>query len=227
MLTVAMDDSGTHSDSQVAVLAGYIGTDEDWGTLEPEWDAFLSRYSLDFYRSSECAHGFEQFEGLTPVERQAIHREAVTLIVQSNLIPIAISRWRPAPMAPITALMECYRLLIWSLGRNPRFADEQISLVIEKSQDSGTLFNHHEALMQTPDWGPLEPRFSGPPAFRKKADLLYMQPSVVLAYELYLDAERTFYKPTEHRRGSWRALCGHCDRRDGWIVHLGKEWRQP
>ena len=224
---MALDDSGTHEESDVSVLAGFMGLQSSWADFEYDWEVMPAVHEIPYYRSSPCAQGTGPFSKLTLSERQLLHQGVVTQIASSRLMPVGISTWRPDGVDPVAALCECYRWIVWRLGTSRRFSRWPIRLVIENSPDAGRLSTYHAALMNNPAYAPIRGRFTGP-EFRAKTESLYVQAADVIAYELYLDTQRTFYTPsTRPTRKSWQVLCAHSDRTHGLIMHLGKGDPEP
>jgi hypothetical protein len=42
MLLAYFDDSGTHGNSEIVVMAGFVGTEEQWKIFEKAWSKKLS-----------------------------------------------------------------------------------------------------------------------------------------------------------------------------------------
>lgn len=66
MLTAFIDDSGSGGDSTFVVLAGYVGTVQDWELFVTEWQYVLdAEPKIDSFKSSEAESLKGQFAGLS------------------------------------------------------------------------------------------------------------------------------------------------------------------
>ena len=59
------DDSGTHSASPTAVMAGYVARAGDWGKFERKTKHLSKREEIPFFRAKLFDHTKEQFDGWT------------------------------------------------------------------------------------------------------------------------------------------------------------------
>lgn len=55
------DESGSHANSPVLCVAGYIIERDARIKLDAEWATVLQHFNLPFFRMSACAHGTEPF----------------------------------------------------------------------------------------------------------------------------------------------------------------------
>jgi hypothetical protein len=72
--TLFADDAGTHSNSEVTVIAGFIGSTEQGAGFEIDWIEKLrnpapGRGPLKRFHMTECEAGFGEFAGWSPAER--------------------------------------------------------------------------------------------------------------------------------------------------------------
>lgn len=64
MIEAYFDESGSHDDSPLLCVAGYVLTDERARRLSNEWNEVLKDFALPYFRMSQCAHGKGPFEQL-------------------------------------------------------------------------------------------------------------------------------------------------------------------
>jgi hypothetical protein len=65
ILTAHYDESGTHEGSPVTVLAGFVGTTNDWVDFEIEWAKVLRKHGLTHVRAKQFFHRQGQFRRWT------------------------------------------------------------------------------------------------------------------------------------------------------------------
>lgn len=53
MLAVYCDDSGTHKNSRVAVVAGYLSNVAQWELFSKEWKKVLSKFGVERLRRAD------------------------------------------------------------------------------------------------------------------------------------------------------------------------------
>lgn len=67
---VYLDDSGTHRDSPVVCLGGWIGYAHRWKKFAYAWRGALGDFGVDYYDSNRLAHHCGQFEGWDESKRK-------------------------------------------------------------------------------------------------------------------------------------------------------------
>lgn len=235
MLEAYLDDSGSHDDAAVAVLAGYVGPTSEWELLATDWITFLERQRLPFYHAVECAHATEHFAGRTHQACNLLHREVVEIITRRQLVAVGvgvrlegfrrlyaektrqIALLHPTvhfEMVPKMQYQQLYHFALQYLGQymKAHAPVEQVSIVCEETpgvMGLGLTIEVHEHVLSSIESG-LTPYFAGPPAFRPKVGFPQLQAADVFAYEMALDVGRHFEANRKHStRRAWQALWEH------------------
>jgi len=65
ILTAYYDESGTHGDSPLTVLAGFVGYANDWVDFELEWKKILKKYSITHVHAKHLFHRQGQYRQWT------------------------------------------------------------------------------------------------------------------------------------------------------------------
>jgi hypothetical protein len=94
LLSAYFDDSGTHTSSEVVVLAGLIGTDAQWKMFERLWTARLAcplpdKPPLKMFHLSECNARDGEFRDYSDAEQDAVIHDFRQIIIDSRLTSIA------------------------------------------------------------------------------------------------------------------------------------------
>src|SRR5215471_10855515 len=63
ILTTYLDESGTHVGSPISVMAGYVGTSEQWTGLEADWAAFVGKAKVRHIHAVDLFKRTNQFKG--------------------------------------------------------------------------------------------------------------------------------------------------------------------
>lgn len=64
LLTTYLDESGTHDTSPISIMAGYLGTAEQWGAFDAEWIALLRSagvghvHAVDLFKRTRAFKGW-------------------------------------------------------------------------------------------------------------------------------------------------------------------------
>lgn len=112
LLRASFDDSGTHSDSSVAIWAGIVGDVGQYADLESAWQKFLlspveDNRSITKWHSVDCLHGRGEFYGWELGARDRARHNARQAIIDSGVVPVSFAvpreAWEQivAPHAPI------------------------------------------------------------------------------------------------------------------------------
>jgi hypothetical protein len=94
MLRAFFDDSGTHRQSDVALIGGLIGTREQWEKFEEQWAAkliapLLGKPALRRFHLSECNACDGDFADYSRAESDAVIHDFRQIIIDAKLISIA------------------------------------------------------------------------------------------------------------------------------------------
>ena len=68
--TAYLDESGTHSGSDVIAVAGYISTPERWEAFETDWRGVLADHRIDHFHMTDFVARQEQFKGWSEGKRR-------------------------------------------------------------------------------------------------------------------------------------------------------------
>src|SRR6266849_4013571 len=68
LLTTYLDESGTHETSPISVMAGYLGTDDQWRAFDADWTALLQSAGLRHVHAVDLFKRTRQFKEW-PAER--------------------------------------------------------------------------------------------------------------------------------------------------------------
>lgn len=91
MLQAFVDDSGSHTDSPVFVLAGLLAPAIRWGQLEKQWIAALSKYEIDYFKASEAESLQGEFRGRSETERDRCVDEFLEMAVSASTFGCSIA----------------------------------------------------------------------------------------------------------------------------------------
>lgn len=90
MLFEFLDDSGTHDDSRMIVLAGFIGEYTEWEAIDREWKRTLDKKEwpsrVKRFHSWDCVHGDKEFERWRFADRLALYGELATLVTKYDIL---------------------------------------------------------------------------------------------------------------------------------------------
>ena len=126
MLTVFADESHDGKKERIFVVAGVMGTQEEWDRLKPIWNDRLKRHpwkrqleKLSFH-AVDCDSDEEDFEGISHEENQKLYKELVMTIAEANLVGfgaimdlIAYRRYFPNYMANAPYQRCFHRVVTW------------------------------------------------------------------------------------------------------------------
>jgi hypothetical protein len=88
VLTVYLDDSGTHSGAEVTVVAGFVSTKLLWDGFRKEWARALRKERIDIFRMSDLENRRGEFDGWSRERTEAFRRTLFDIIHRKTLAPI-------------------------------------------------------------------------------------------------------------------------------------------
>jgi hypothetical protein len=72
VLFAYLDESGTHAQSPVAMIGGFVASSELWARLEPDWTAVLDTFEIPYFHASECEAGDGIYQNLSRTLRELL-----------------------------------------------------------------------------------------------------------------------------------------------------------
>lgn len=200
-LVAYFDESGTHRQSKVVVVAGFVAPESNWEAFASLWEKLLAEYGLDSFHMNAFENRFGKFKKMTEEKRQEIHRRLLFAINSSLLQGVAIAVSRSAyddvytvrgqgPKArkliqspySFCALACVTRAIMWSQQQGNT---KPIATIFEHGAGPGEIINAHRALrgrlpLWRDGWGAL--------TFETRDMHLPLQAADILAYNSYKEA---------------------------------------
>jgi hypothetical protein len=196
MLQAYFDETGTHGDSRVTAIAGYVGTVDEWTHVENQWQEILEPYAslgLTWWHHKDYRGQRGQFAGIGSGVADRILNALVRVISESELQVI----WAGVDAEAFSAVMPAK----WREQRAPKPYDfcfywimRQLSLWSSKCQYTGRTgmvfavqdeYNarSERALASWQSGGVLQ--HLGPIGFDYPQFLPALQPADILGNEMY------------------------------------------
>jgi hypothetical protein len=89
MFSAYFDESGTHTDSPVATVAGFLASDIRWGKFQSPWKKILDELGVDYFHMTDFIAGKKEYAGLSKEQKQKIVDRLTKAINRYATIPIA------------------------------------------------------------------------------------------------------------------------------------------
>jgi len=90
MLTAYFDESGTHRESKITAIAGFIGDAETWGSVTSDWHAALAKYNVDSFHMAPCEAGRGEFATANRETRLRLPDELSDLLCRDDLFGFGV-----------------------------------------------------------------------------------------------------------------------------------------
>ena len=92
VIVAYFDESGTHADSKVFALGGYVGLQTRWIALESDWSRALSQYSISCFHMTDFENQHGEFErGWDDEEKRVSLIKTLIDIIESHKILQVVS----------------------------------------------------------------------------------------------------------------------------------------
>lgn len=88
LATVFLDESGTHSGSNAAVVAGYISNDTEWGEFIKEWGQILKSEGVEYFHMTDFESRYGQFDGWTEERKRTFLNKLLNVINQHAFVGV-------------------------------------------------------------------------------------------------------------------------------------------
>jgi hypothetical protein len=84
--TAYFDESGTHGESFAVVVSGWVSSNEQWLTFEPEWRELLADFGISAFHMKDFNHGRREFESWSgDRSRQASFSKKAVAIIRRHV----------------------------------------------------------------------------------------------------------------------------------------------
>lgn len=83
MLSVYADDSSDAKGERIFAVAGVMGTQEEWDTLEIDW---ITRTEGKIFHATDCESGYKDYKGIQKDQRLKEYKDLTQILVRSNMM---------------------------------------------------------------------------------------------------------------------------------------------
>jgi hypothetical protein len=207
MLQAFLDDSGTHQNSLITSIGGFVGARQDWASLTVQWSQFmqenLGQHGITCFHMTDCVSGFGEFSGLAREIRVWIVNELSNIIaahpgIRGIWSAVVVEDWddvatgkfkQDYPKPHDLCFDECVRQLhAWS---EQSAGGQPVALMVaEQSEYRGRMKAIHDAWRSHPD---IKTGFLGPISFDYPRRVVPLQAADMFAYEMNKNWEEEEY----------------------------------
>jgi hypothetical protein len=205
------DDSGTHAQAPLVVLAGFLATVDRWQSFNKEWAAALKEYGLDYFHMADFAGPYREYQNWDSDSRRTRLDTLLTIVKSHAMISVGIgipkaafdsymrgtslglNDW-PSRAYSFAALMLMDRVatrfeqVIPDAARAHGF-DVWVSYRFEDgTQGKGEILDAYDIMKSSPELQERSHVLSV--GFEPKKQVLPLQAADIVAYELYRDFTR-------------------------------------
>ena len=93
-ITAYLDDSGTHDPSAVIVVAGFLGSDDEWLKFDPKWLHRLAKDGVRRFHMTDCVNGTKDFAHLPESRRDLLIDDLCSIIGARDVLGISAAMLR-------------------------------------------------------------------------------------------------------------------------------------
>ncbi len=224
MLTVLrayMDESGIHSASSVCAIAGLVGTESEWETLERRWRRTVDEEGVSVFHMAEFESRLGEFEGWSDTRRHLFLSKLVEAIKARDIHCVGSALVR----ADYERLTEDEK--VWMTHGNagyPYFlcfqhciveschiadglpSEEKVAFVFDRQQEfAAEATRLYNDLKDQGEW-PNHERLADIVAFASKRETIPLQVADLAAYETYKHLDNRLFHPERPIRWPMRQL---------------------
>jgi hypothetical protein len=188
------DESGTHAEAAVTMIAGYVATAEVWAVISEAWAselAPLSDYGINWFHTGDCLHGARGWRRVPRAKRDHLVERLSNILAASEVSAVwagvNADQWdqhtSPAfkvrfPKPYDLCFHEVVRQLWWWSRHNADGTPIRIVFAEQKEYQNRSIAIH-EAWRRHPDVD----RFIGSLTFSSPRKLIPLQTADLLAFE--------------------------------------------
>jgi len=85
------DESGSHNESPVLCVAGYVFETKQCMSFDLKWKGILAKYRLPYFHMVDCVHGLHPFNSLSPDHRIDCEKELIAIIREHMVFGSALT----------------------------------------------------------------------------------------------------------------------------------------
>jgi hypothetical protein len=229
LVVAFFDESGTHGDSGVFAIAGYVAAQEDWIKFETDWKRELRRAGISYFHMVEYENRRGTFATWSNKKRREVLGDLLRVIKAHALIGLAACVvvadfervFRPALPAGhpyrdpyIFCLQVGMERIAHHFGPYLPQSEKVACVFEERNKVAYSAARHYEAVKGHNEWGTL----FGSISFGGKRDYVPLQAADVIAYESRKAMMRLIAGERTRERYSLAMLrdglaheCSYCD----------------
>jgi len=224
MLTVLrayMDESGIHGGSSICAIAGLVGTESEWETLERRWRRAVEEEGISVFHMAEFESRLGEFEEWSDTRRRLFLSKLVETIKARDIHCLGSALVR----ADYDRLTEDEK--IWMTHGNAEYpyflcfqhciveschiadglpAEEKVAFVFDRQQEfAAEATRLYNDLKDQREW-PNHERLADIVAFASKRETIPLQVADLAAYETYKHLDNRLFHPERSVRWPLRQL---------------------
>src|SRR5260221_10138362 len=196
MLLAYFDDSGTHANSAVTLIAGLVASAVTWARIEGAWKQHLSVTGVSHFHAVDCENGSRKFSSVSRPLRDSLsyglseaicsHQRAMVLLGSA----VKTDDWEVAAPKEITNRFVdpyyfCFEACLQQISNwSVRHADGEIVTIVfaQRGQYDSRLIELHELYSKS---SALPNNRLGSLSFSSPKDSIPLQAADLIAYETY------------------------------------------
>lgn len=107
LLEAYFDESGMHGTARAVVMAGAVGTADQWVAVEDAWNGYLAAEGIEVFHMTECQRGKGAFKAIPEERRQKLILDLADALVSNGIVAVGsavlVDAWRDADIPDIKA----------------------------------------------------------------------------------------------------------------------------